>query len=89
MEMTTEEATHVRSQIVAALSACPPGAIARLITSDPTENVVIQAKATIRTPDGDVVIVVVLMHEANGPQPEGPAIPAEHYQDAATKGGMS
>lgn len=87
--MTTEEAAWFRDQIIRQLQACPPEAIARLVSSDPAENVMMQVRAAIVGPDGPVSITLCLMHSENAPQSEGAPIPAEHYRDVAEKGGFS
>lgn len=85
--MTTEEATWLRDEIVKRLAGCPPEAIARLLTSDPAENVMMQIVAHLVTPSGRVDLALVLCHAENAPQSDGAPIPAEHYAEVARRGG--
>lgn len=85
--MTTEEAAWLRDQIIRQLTACPPEAIARLVSSDPAENVMIQVKATLVTRGEPVSIVLAIMHAENAPTSEGVPLPAEHYADVERRGG--
>lgn len=78
--MTDDEAISLRDAIIAKLAGCPPAAIARLVTSIPEENIVIQTRAQVRTQDGGLCdITVSISQTACAPTPEGPSIPAEIY----------
>lgn len=85
--MTTDEARALRDAIADQIRACPPEAIARLLESDPSENITIQTRAVLVTPAGPVRLALSIQHEQNAPRADGAPIPAGHYADVARKGG--
>lgn len=86
MLLTDEQAALVIARIQALLETMPPAALARLVSSEPAENIHIQVPVGIVRPDGaPVVITLDISLAENAPLAETPPIPVDHFADRSGK----
>lgn len=81
--MTDDIALLLRDKLIAKLATLPVGAVRRLMESDPTEGVVIQARVFMLGYDDTVIgeLTCSLMHSANSQKVDGTVTyPAAQYE---------
>lgn len=78
--MTDDEATAVLRRIAESIQACPPGALARIATAEPSENLHIQLQVVVvRDETPPVTLCLTISLAENAIQAATPPVPAEHY----------